>query len=127
MKAEEKTENRPRGKEPQGVLWEASEAWGGGKGRGRPWGATGWQGGWHLLPGLLFRKKGFQVRGWGRERGKGVASGRRGEGGRWEEVAHKQGSREEEQEGETESSGREIKNHILKNANGLHQSSFLTK
>lgn len=48
-----------------------------------------------------------------------------GGGRRWQEKAHKQGSREE-REGETELRQRN-KNHILKNANGLHQSSFFTK
>lgn len=37
--------------------------------------------------GLIFRKKEFQVRDWGRERGKGGARGLRDGGGRWEEVA----------------------------------------
>lgn len=37
--------------------------------------------------GLSFRKKEFQVRDRGKERGKGVARGLRDGGGRWKEVA----------------------------------------
>lgn len=36
---------------------------------------------------LIFRKKEFQVRDWGRERGQGAARGLRDGGGKWEKVA----------------------------------------
>lgn len=57
---------------------------------------------------LIFRKKEFQVRDWGRERGKEVARGLRDGGGKWEKVAGESTLTEGRGKGRW-SSGREIK------------------